>query len=169
MSKECERDTSGDIITQDVSDEFCQDYETFGPENAAAMDVARRWAALQPGRVCDPANVVIINRATAVKLGVNADAKVDDCTIFMVVASARSSETPETEEKGCLLILVPRAPIEAILPNYYDDGYGADVQRIIRAVRTALQWLMNTPIVFAFVPDDAPNQPAEGVTDEAPA
>ena len=154
MSEECERDAREDIVTHEVSDEFCQDYETFGPENAAAMDVARRWAALQLGRVCDPAKVVNINKATAVKLGLNADAKVDDCTIFMVVASARSSETPETEEKGCLLILIPDAPFEARLPDHYNDGYGANVQRIIRAFRTALQWLKNTPILFAFVPDE---------------
>lgn len=165
MSEECERDARVDIITHEVSDEFCQDYETFGPEKAAAMDVARRWAALQPGRVCDPAKVVNINKATAVKLGLNADANVDDCTIFMVVASARSSETPETEEKGCLLILVPDAPFEARLPDHYNDGYGANVQRIIRAFRTALQWLENTPILFAFVLDEAGD--AEQTAEEA--
>lgn len=165
MSEECERDAREDIITHEVPDEFCRDYETFGPDKAAAMDVARRWAALQPGRVCDPAKVVSINKATAVKLGLNDDANVDGCAIFMVVASVRSSEPPEMEGKGCLLILVPDAPFEARLPDHYDDGYGANVQRIIRAFRTALQWLKNTPILFAFVPDEAGD--AEQTAEEA--
>lgn len=172
MSEECERDAREDIITHEVSDEFCRDYETFGPENAAAMDVARRWAALQPGRVCDPAKVVSINKATAVKLGLNADANVDGCAIFMVVVSVRSSETPEMEGKGCLLIRVPDAPFEARLPDHYNDGYGADTQRIIRAFRTALQWLQGTTILFAFVLDkagDAEQTAEEASHAEAPA
>lgn len=146
-------DTSGDIATEVVSDDFCKDYCDVTPEWAAARDVARRWRTQSGCLSRTVGEVKPISQQEAACLGAD-EATLFDYAYYAAEATTNYDNARDVVENGRLVVIVPLAPIEAYLPDYYDDGYGENPLAFIKAFRTALQWLKNTPILFAFVPDE---------------
>lgn len=144
-------DSSGDIATQVVSDDFCKDYCEVTPEWAAARDVARRWETQSGYLSRTVGEVKPISLQEAARLGAD-DATMFDYAYYAAEATTNHENARDAVENGRLLVIVPLAPLEAYLPEHYDDGYGADPLVFIKAFRSALSWLANTPLFFAFLP-----------------
>lgn len=154
MSEEYERDTSGDILTRVVSDEFCQDYCDVTPEWAAARNVARNWRTQFIQLTREVGEVQPISPERAAELGVEGDFATGAYAFYAARASTNYESAPDTLETGHLLVIVPIAPPEAYMPDHYDDGYGAEPLAFVKAFRTALEWLNTSPIFFGFSPDE---------------